>query len=161
MPNVLWRLFHRQALREVDRSCGDRVLAALPGRARVTPVSFRWGSIPGRSKRPIDSKPLEAPVEFEPVEPAADPKPAIDPKPADPKPAKSPSDEDTVELQIAALLSAWDKTSLRARRAFLTRIDQRIMTTLRIRSVPPPGSGSEQRRPAEHGNGHFTITPTV
>jgi len=54
---------------------------------------------------------------------------------SDPKPAKPPSDEETVELQIVALLSAWDRTSLRARREFLTRIDQRIMTAHRIRSV--------------------------
>jgi hypothetical protein len=38
------------------------------------------------------------------------------------------SDEEIVEQQIAALVSAWDKASLRARRKFLTRIDQRILT---------------------------------
>jgi hypothetical protein len=138
MPNVLWRLFHRQALREADRSCGDRVPAALPaapGHGDPGVVSMAFDPRPVEAAN--DSKPLEAPRDSRPVEPSADPKPAIDPKPA-----KSPSDEDTVELQIAALLSAWDKTSLRARRAFLTRIDQRIMTTLRIRSVPP-GSGGE------------------
>jgi hypothetical protein len=51
------------------------------------------------------------------------------------KPAEPTSDEETVELQIAALISAWDKTSLCARREFLTRIDQRIMTTHWIRSA--------------------------
>jgi hypothetical protein len=49
--------------------------------------------------------------------------------------AKPPRDEETVELQIAALLSAWDRTSLCARREFLKRIDQRIMTAHRIRSA--------------------------
>jgi hypothetical protein len=131
MPNVLWRLFHRQPVHEAERSRGDQVPAALPaapdhGDPGVIATAF--------DPRPVeaanDSKPLEAPHDSKPVEPAADP------------PARPPSHEDTVELQIAALLSAWDKTSLRARRAFLTRIDQRIMTTLRIRSVPP-GSGGE------------------
>jgi hypothetical protein len=138
MPNVLWRLFHRQPVREAERSSGDRVLAALPaapGHADPGAVSTAFDSRPVEAAN--DSKPFEAPHDLRPVEPAADPKPAIDSKPA-----KSARDEDTVELQIAALLSAWDKTSLRARRAFLTRIDQRIMTTLRIRSVPP-GSGGQ------------------
>jgi hypothetical protein len=71
-----------------------------------------------------DSKPVERAHGSSPFEPAGDPKPA--------KPA---SDEETVELQIAVLLSAWDRTSLRARREFLTRIDQRIMTAHRIRSA--------------------------
>jgi hypothetical protein len=52
-----------------------------------------------------------------------------------PKLVEPTSDEETVELQIAALISAWDKTSLCARREFLTRIDQRIMTTHWIRSA--------------------------
>jgi hypothetical protein len=131
MPN-LWRLFHRQPVREAERSCSDRVLAAppaAPGHGDPGVVSTAFDPRPVEAAN--DSKPLEAPRDSRPVEPAADP-----------KPAKPPSDEATVELQIAALLSAWDKTSLRARRAFLTRIDQRIMTTLRIKSVPP-GSGGE------------------
>jgi hypothetical protein len=131
MPNVLWRLFHRQALREADRSCGDRVPAALPaapGHGDPGVVSMAFDPRPVEAAN--DSKSLEAPHDSKPVEPAAD------------APARPPSYEDTVELQIAALLSAWDKTSLRARRAFLTRIDQRIMTAHRIRSVPP-GSGGE------------------
>jgi hypothetical protein len=35
---------------------------------------------------------------------------------------------DAIEQQVVALTSVWDKSSLRARRAFLTRIDQRILT---------------------------------
>jgi hypothetical protein len=137
MPNVLWRLFRRQPMREAERSGGDQVPAALPaapdhGDPGVISTAF--------DPRPVeaanDSKLVEAARDSRPVEPATDPKPAIDPKSA-----KPPSDDDTVELQIAALLSAWDKTSLRARRAFLTRIDQRIMTTLRIRSVHPSPGG--------------------
>jgi hypothetical protein len=132
MPN-LWRLFHRRPVREAERSRGDQVLAALPaapGHGNSGAISTAFDPRPVEAAN--DSKPLEAPHDSRPVEPAIDP-----------KPAKPSSDEDTVELQIAALLSAWDKTSLRARRAFLTRIDQRIMTTLRIRSVPPD-SGGEQ-----------------
>jgi hypothetical protein len=62
---------------------------------------------------------------------------------SDSKPVKSASDEGTVELQIAALLSAWDKTSLCARRAFLTRIDQRMITTHRIRSASANDGGTQ------------------
>jgi hypothetical protein len=133
MPNVLWRLFRRQPVREADRSCGEQVPAvppAAPGHGDPGAIATAFDPRPVEAAN--DSRPLEAPHASRPVEPAADP-----------KPAKPPSYEDTVELQIAALLSAWDKTSLRARRAFLTRIDQRIMTTLRIRSVPPD-SGGEQ-----------------
>jgi hypothetical protein len=132
MPNVLWRLFRRQPAREADRSCGDQVLAALPAAPdHGDPGAISTAFDPRPVEAANDSKPLETPRDSRPAEPAIDP-----------KPAKPPSDVATVELQIAALLSAWDKTSLRARRAFLTRIDQRIMTTLRIRSVPP-GSGGE------------------
>jgi hypothetical protein len=45
------------------------------------------------------------------------------------KPVAPESEQETIELQIASLLAAWDQTSLCARREFLTRIDQRIMTT--------------------------------
>jgi hypothetical protein len=45
------------------------------------------------------------------------------------------SDRDAIERQIASLLSAWERTSLCARREFLTRIDQRIMTTHWIRTA--------------------------
>jgi hypothetical protein len=78
-----------------------------------------------------DSKPIEQAHGSMPLEPAGNP-----------KPVKPPNDEETVELQIAALVSAWDRTSLRARREFLTRIDQRILTTHRIRS-PHANSESE------------------
>jgi hypothetical protein len=62
--------------------------------------------------------------------------PATPAEPAnDQKPFTPPSDQEIVEQQIAALMSAWDKTSLRARREFLTRIDQRIMTTHWIRTA--------------------------
>jgi hypothetical protein len=53
------------------------------------------------------------------------------------EPGEPTSDEGAVEQQIAALMSAWNKASLRGRREFLTRIDQRILTAHRIRSVPP------------------------
>jgi hypothetical protein len=45
------------------------------------------------------------------------------------------SDHETIERQITSLLAAWDMTSLCARREFLTRIDQRIMTTHWIRTA--------------------------
>ena len=85
-------------------------------------------------------------VEAEPVaEPVVQPAivrltrmmPANDTKPVpdEPKPVAPESDQETVERQIASLLVAWDKTSLCARREFLTRIDQRIMTTHWIRTA--------------------------
>ena len=63
--------------------------------------------------------------------PANDTKPV----PEEAKPVAPPSDQETIETQIASLLAAWDKTSLCARREFLTRIDQRIMTTHWIRTA--------------------------
>ena len=51
------------------------------------------------------------------------------------KTAAPETDRHTIERQIAALLAAWNKTSLCARREFLTRIDQRIMTTHWITSA--------------------------
>ena len=75
------------------------------------------------------------------LEPANDPTP-VEPT-SDSRPLKPVSDEETIELQIAALISAWDKTSLCARRVFLTRIDQRIMTTHLMRSA--------SRNPARDG----------
>jgi hypothetical protein len=51
------------------------------------------------------------------------------------KPVAPESDQETIERQIASLLVAWDRTSLRARREFLTRIDQRIMTAHWIRTA--------------------------
>ena len=73
--------------------------------------------------------------------------PANDTRPVDPQePEAAPeSAEEAIERQIASLLSAWDKTSLCARREFLTRIDQRIMTTLWIRSRARP-TRQERRR---------------
>jgi hypothetical protein len=64
--------------------------------------------------------------------------PANDTRPvarADAKPAALESDQEAIERQIASLIAAWDKTSLCARREFLTRIDQRIMTTHWIRTA--------------------------
>jgi hypothetical protein len=55
--------------------------------------------------------------------------------PEEPKPVAPESDREAIERQITSLLAAWDKTSLCARREFLTRIDQRIMTTHWIRSA--------------------------
>jgi|HubBroStandDraft_6_1064221.scaffolds.fasta_scaffold937954_2 hypothetical protein len=52
-----------------------------------------------------------------------------------PKAVAPESDQETIERQIASLLAAWDRTSLCARREFLTRIDQRIMTTHWVRTA--------------------------
>ena len=81
----------------------------------------------------LEPGPVRAANDSQPAAPANDSMPRE--AAGDPKPAKPASDKETVELQIASLLSAWDKTSLCARREFLTRIDQRIMTTHRIRSA--------------------------
>ena len=63
--------------------------------------------------------------------------PANDTRPVVPREleAAPESAEEAIERQISSLLAAWDKTSLCARREFLTRIDQRIMTTHWIRSA--------------------------
>jgi hypothetical protein len=62
--------------------------------------------------------------------------PANDTRPVVPQELEAPeSAEEAIERQISSLLAAWDKTSLCARREFLTRIDQRIMTTHWIRSA--------------------------
>jgi hypothetical protein len=53
----------------------------------------------------------------------------------EPKPVAPESDQEAIERQIVSLLAAWNKTSLCARREFLTRIDQRIMTTHWIRTA--------------------------
>jgi hypothetical protein len=71
-------------------------------------------------------------VRITPMLPANDIKPVA---PAEPKPVALESDQETIERQIATLLAAWDKTSLCARREFLSRIDQRIMTTHWIRTA--------------------------
>jgi hypothetical protein len=64
--------------------------------------------------------------------PANDARPVF---PEEPKQVASESDQQTIERQIASLLVAWDRTSLCARREFLTRIDQRIMTAHWIRTA--------------------------
>ena len=51
-----------------------------------------------------------------------------------PKPLAPTSDREVIEHQVAALMSEWNKASLVARREFLTRIDQRILTARRIRN---------------------------
>jgi hypothetical protein len=63
--------------------------------------------------------------------PANDTRPV---SPEEPKPVAAESERETIERQIASLLAAWDQTSLSARREFLTRVDQRIMTTHWIRT---------------------------
>jgi hypothetical protein len=88
----------------------------------------------------LEPGPVLAANDSKPVGPANDSMPLE--AASDPKSAKPANDEETVELQIAALMSAWDKTSLCAGRAFLTRIDQRMITTHRIRSASA-NSGSE------------------
>jgi hypothetical protein len=70
-------------------------------------------------------------VQITPMVPAND----IKPVPEQPKPVAPLSDQEAIERQIASLLVAWDRTSLCARREFLTRIDQRIMTTHWIRTA--------------------------
>jgi hypothetical protein len=124
MSNVLRRLFLRQPVHAEERSCGDQVMMSPPAREhgdrRVASTTLE----PGPVQAANDSKPAGPANDSMPLEAASDP-----------KPAKPPNDEETVELQIAALLSAWDKTSLCARRAFLTRIDQRMITTHRVRSA--------------------------
>jgi hypothetical protein len=116
MSNVLKRLFHRHAEREEAerKHCDQGEASSLLEPKLVQPAN--------------DATPAEP----TPAEPTGD---AIPVKPA--------SDEETIELQIAALISAWDKTSLCARRVFLTRIDQRIMTTHLMRSA--------SRNPARDG----------
>jgi hypothetical protein len=115
MSSVLRRLFLRYPAREHERSPGDRVPMALPS----APNHGAPGEIPTLGPGPVqaanDSRPIEQAHGSRPLEPAGDP-----------KPVKPPRDEETVELQIATLLSAWDRTSLCARREFLRRIDQRI-----------------------------------
>src|SRR5271167_4287501 len=131
MSNVLWRFFHRQPVHEEERSCGDQALAAPPSAPdQGDPGVISMAPEPGSVEAANDAQPVEAANDSRPLEPASDP-----------KPGKAPSDKETVELQIASLLSAWDKTSLCARREFLTRIDQRIMTTHRIRSVHASAGG--------------------
>jgi hypothetical protein len=53
---------------------------------------------------------------------------------SEPKPLEPTSDQEAIEQQDLMLL--WDKSSLGARRAFLTRIDRRILTTHRTKDDP-------------------------
>ena len=77
-----------------------------------------------------------------PVNAVNEPTPVV--SASEPAPVKATSDEEIVEQQIAALVSAWDRASLRARRKFLTRIDQRIMTAhlARVGSSSPAGDAA-------------------
>ena len=112
MPSVLTRLFHRHAAREgaEHKHCDPGEPLTL-GPHLIEPAN---DSMP-HEPRPLEPKPTAPANEANPIKPF--------------------SDEETVEQQIAALLSAWDKASLRARRKFLTRIDQRIMTAHLARST--------------------------
>jgi hypothetical protein len=74
----------------------------------VQPAVVRLARVPANDTRPVSSEELKPVAE---------------------------SDQETVERQIVSLLAAWDRTSLCARREFLTRIDQRIMTTHWIRTA--------------------------
>ena len=158
MSNVLRRLFLRNAQREqVERKHGNRgEVASMPWPQASWPGPVRPANDPGpvpmveptgdaepvAADRPAgDAAPVTA------VGPAGAPEPVTaDKAPGDPAPVtavKPVSDEEAIERQIAALISAWNQTSLCARREFLTRIDQRIMTTHRIRSVSRQAAASD------------------
>ncbi len=154
MSNVLRRLFHRSAQREqVERKHGNRgEVASMPW----PPTPWPGPVQPANDLGPVPAVELigvaavEQTGDAEPVaaaEPAGAPEPATpDRTPSDPASVtavKPISDEEAIEQQIAALISAWNKTSLCARREFLTRIDQRIMTTHRIRSVSRQAAASD------------------
>jgi hypothetical protein len=80
---------------------------------------------PERRREPtLGARDVSSMLPAKPVEPANDREPLT-----------PPSDQEIVERQIAALMSVWDTTSLCARREFLARIDQRIMTTHWIRTA--------------------------
>jgi hypothetical protein len=150
MANVLSRLFHRSAQREqVERKHGNRGgVASMPWPPAAWPGPVQPANDPGPVPvvEPIGVAAVEQTGDAEPVaaaEPAGAPEPATpDETPSDPASATA-CDEETIERQIAALISAWNKTSLCARREFLTRIDQRIMTTHRIRSVSRQAAASD------------------
>jgi hypothetical protein len=121
MSNVLRRLFHRNAVRDARDAAEHKPCESAEALVALGP------------------QPPQPANDSRPPEPANDQAPATEPVPVQP-----PSEEDALEQQIAALLSAWDKTSLSARRRFLTRIDQRIMTAHLSRSVArdPAGDGA-------------------
>jgi hypothetical protein len=52
------------------------------------------------------------------------------------KPLDPTTDHEAMEQQVTALLSAWNRASLRARRTFLKRIDQRILSAHRTKEDP-------------------------
>jgi hypothetical protein len=152
MANVLSRLFHRSAQREqVERKHGNRgEVASMLWPPTAWPGPVRAANDPGPVPVVEPTGVVAVEQTGEPVaaaEPAGAPEPATpDKTPSDPASAtavKPVSDEETIERQIAALISAWNKTSLCARREFLTRIDQRIMTTHRIRSVSRQAAASD------------------
>jgi hypothetical protein len=95
------------------------VLRRLRRRARV-------------AAEPVAEPPVQPAVVRIARVPANDTRPV---SPEEPRPVAPESDQETIERQIASLLAAWDRTSLCARREFLTRIDQRIMTTHWIRTA--------------------------
>jgi hypothetical protein len=156
MSNVLRRLFHRSAQREqVERKHGNRgEVASMPWLPTTWPGPVQPANDPGPVPAVEPTGDAVAAVkqtgDTEPVaadQPAGAPEPVTpDKAPGDPASAtavKPVNDEETIERQIAALISAWNKTSLCARREFLTRIDQRIMTTHRIRSVSRQAAASD------------------
>jgi hypothetical protein len=55
---------------------------------------------------------------------------------SEPKPLEPTTDQEAIERQVAALMSVWNKSSLGVRRAFLTLIDQRILTAHRPKDDP-------------------------
>jgi hypothetical protein len=141
MSNVLKRLFHRHAEREEAerKHCDQGEASSLLEPKLVQPANDATPAEP----TPAEPTPAEpTPAGPTPAGPTGDAIPVAGPT-GDVIPVKPTSDEETIELQIAALISAWDKTSLCARRVFLTRIDQRIMTTHLIRSA--------SRNPARDG----------
>jgi hypothetical protein len=86
-----------------------RVVAEPIAELVIQPAIVRIGRVPANDTRPVSLQ--------------------------EPKPGAPESDRETIERQITLLLAAWDRTSLCARREFLTRIDQRIMTTHWIRTA--------------------------
>jgi hypothetical protein len=115
MSNVLKRFFHRQAVADTAREGEPNHHERIEPAVTLGPQTLRPAN---------DATPLKMANDPAPVEPARDPAPAM-----------MTSDEEIVEQQITALIAVWDKTSLRARRKFLTRIDQRILSAHLMRSA--------------------------
>jgi hypothetical protein len=156
MSNVLRRLFHRSAQREqVERKHGNRGEAAsMPWPPTPWPGPVQPANDPGPvpAVKPTGHAVPAVKQTGDADEPAAAPErvaPDVtsDQAPSDPASAsavKPVSDDEIIERQIAALISAWNETSLCARREFLTRIDQRILTTHRIRSASRQATASAE-----------------